>query len=191
VARKPGAGPYEPFAADLTSPDAVNRLAAAVLERYGRVDVLAHVAGGFAGGKAVNEIDSETWDKMFSLNVRAAFYCLREFLPHLRQSPSGRIIAVGSRAGVHISRNMAAYTASKAALHALIQATAAELAGTTLTANAVLPSTIDTAANRSWGSAEQAAKWVTPQSVAAVIIWLASEAAGDINGALVPVYGAA
>jgi NAD(P)-dependent dehydrogenase (short-subunit alcohol dehydrogenase family) len=188
VARKLGSGPYEAFAADLTSPDAVAQLASAVLARLGRLDVLAHVAGGFAGGNIVSDIDSDTWNRMFNLNVNAAFHVIREFLPHLRKSPAGRIIAVGSRAGVQISGNMAAYTASKAALHALVQATAAELAGTNVTANAVLPSTIDTAANRSWGSAEQAAKWVAPQSIAGVMVWLASEAAGDINGALVPVY---
>ena len=161
------------------------------MQRFARVDVLAHVAGGYAGGKPISDIDSDTWKNMFSLNVQAAFHVIREFLPHLRKSPAGRIIAVGSRAGVEISANMAAYTASKAALHALIQATAAELAGTNTTANAVLPSTIDTAANRNWGTAEQASKWVSPQSIAGVMVWLASEAAADINGALVPVYGSA
>jgi NAD(P)-dependent dehydrogenase (short-subunit alcohol dehydrogenase family) len=191
VSRSPGTGAYEPFAADLTSAEAVAELRAAVVQRFGCVDVVAHVAGGFAGGKSVNDIDSNTWTKMFNLNVNAAFHVIREFLPHIRQSSAGRIIAVGSRAGVQISANMAAYTASKAALHALIQATAAEVAGSSTTANAVLPSTIDTAANRSWGSSEQAATWVSPQSIAGVMVWLASEEARDINGALVPVYGGA
>ena len=191
VSRSPGMGAYEPFAADLTSSEAVGRLAAAVMLRFGRVDVLAHVAGGFAGGKQVSEIDPETWTKMFNLNANAAFHTIREFLPHISQSSAGRIIAVGSRAGLQISGSMAAYSASKAALHALIQATAAEVAGTSTTANAVLPSTIDTAANRSWGTAEQAAKWVSPHSIASVMVWLASEEARDVNGSLVPVYGAA
>jgi NAD(P)-dependent dehydrogenase (short-subunit alcohol dehydrogenase family) len=191
VARKAGVGPYEPFAADLTSAEAVAQLAADVLRRFGRVDVLAHVAGGYAGGNPITEIDSGTWQQMLNLNVTTAFHLIREFLPQVKKSSAGRIVAVGSRAGLEISRNMAAYTASKAALHALIQATASELKGTSTTANAVLPSTIDTAANRSWGTAEQAAKWVSPQSIAAVMVWLASEAATDINGALVPVYGGA
>ena len=191
VSRSPGSGRYEPFAADLTSAAAAGRLAGAVIERFGRVDVLAHVAGGYAGGKQVTDIDSETWEKMFNLNVNAAFHVIREFLPHIAKSAAGRIIAVGSRAGLQISPNMAGYSASKAALHALIQATAAELAGTNTTANAVLPSTIDTPANRSWGTAEQAARWVSPRSIAAVMVWLASEAAADVNGALVPVYGSA
>jgi NAD(P)-dependent dehydrogenase (short-subunit alcohol dehydrogenase family) len=191
VARKPGVGAYEPFAADLTSPVEVANLAAAVFERFGRVDVIANVVGGYAGGKPITEINLETWGKMFNLNVNAVFHVVREFLPHVLKSPAGRIIAVGSRAGVQISANMAAYTASKAALHALIQALAAELKDTNTTANAVLPSTIDTDANRSWGAAEQAANWVSPQSIAAVMVWLASEAAADVNGALVPVYGSA
>ena len=189
VARKLGAGPYEPFAADLTSPEAVAKLASDVVKRFGRVDVLAHVAGGYAGGNPITLVDTATWQKMLNLNVTAAFYLIREFLPHLEKSPAGRVVAVGSRAGLQIAGNMAAYTASKAALHALIQATAAELKGTSTTANAVLPSTIDTATNRSWGTAEQAAKWVSPQSIAGVMVWLASEAAADVNGALVPVYG--
>src|SRR5262245_1097917 len=152
VSRKPGDGPYEPFPADLTSQAGVQKLAQAVLNRFDRVDVLAHVAGGFAGGKPVDETDSETWNRMFDLNVNAGFHVIREFLPHIRKSPRGRIIGVGSRAGLQIGANSDAYNASKAAFHVLIQTVAAELVGTNVTANTVLPGVIDTAANRTWGT---------------------------------------
>jgi NAD(P)-dependent dehydrogenase (short-subunit alcohol dehydrogenase family) len=191
VSRKPGTGPYEPFAADLTSQKEVQELARAVLHRLGRVDVLAHVAGGFAGGKPIHETDPETWTRRFNLNVGAAFHVIREFLVHIKKSPAGRIIGVGSRAGVQISANSAAYNASKAAFHVLIQTVAAELVGTNVTANAVLPSVIDTSANRTWGTPAQIARWVAPEAIANVMVWLASNKAKDVNGALIPVYGAA
>jgi NAD(P)-dependent dehydrogenase (short-subunit alcohol dehydrogenase family) len=173
VARKPPSGG---FAADLTSPDQVKKLATAVYDRFGRVDVLAHVVGGFAPG-GITDTSVETWNHMFSMNVTAAFHAIREFVPHLIQSPSGRIIAVGSRAGAQKSAGMSAYSASKAALHALILAVSEDLKGTKVTANAVLPSTIG--------------PLLPPESVANAMVWLASEAAGDVNGALVPVYGKA
>jgi 3-oxoacyl-[acyl-carrier protein] reductase len=186
VARTPKTGPYRPFAADLTSPGAVRELASG----FDRVDVVAHCAGGFQAA-AVAETESAVWDHMFDLNTKAAFHVFREFLPLLRKSPAGRLIAVGSRAGLEPARGIAAYAASKAALHALVLSAAAEVSGTSTTVNAVLPSTIDTPANRTWGSPEQAAKWVSPQSIASAILWLASEGAGDINGALLPIFGGA
>jgi NAD(P)-dependent dehydrogenase (short-subunit alcohol dehydrogenase family) len=159
--------------------------AAEFFTRTGHVDVLAHVMGGFADGTDHPEV----WRRMFDLNFHAALYTILAALPRMKAAGSGRIIAVGSRTGEQLTAGLGAYGVSKAALHALIRQMALELKDTGITVNAVLPGTIDTAANRSWGTAGQAATWVKPQSVANAILWLASDAASEVNGALVPVYG--
>jgi NAD(P)-dependent dehydrogenase (short-subunit alcohol dehydrogenase family) len=179
------------FAADLTRPDSAETMIRSVVERHGRIDVLVHTTGGFASGGSIPETGLDVWQRMMDMNFHAALYTVRAVLPHMTAAGKGRIVAVGSRAGVQLSAGVGAYSVSKAALHALIQTVALEVKDRGVTANVVLPSTIDTPANRSWGSPEQAALWVTPQSIAQVILWLASDAAADVNGALVPVYGQA
>jgi NAD(P)-dependent dehydrogenase (short-subunit alcohol dehydrogenase family) len=177
------------FSADLLQPEAAEDLFRRVVERHGRLDVLVHTAGAFAAGGDVGKTALDTWRRMMDVNFQAALHTIRAALPHL--TAGGRIIAVGSRAGVQLSAGLGAYSVSKAALHALVQTVALEEVNRGITANVVLPSTIDTGANRAWGSAEQQATWVKPESIAKVIFWLASEAAADVNGALVPVYGRA
>lgn len=175
--------------ADLTSADGAKDAVAAVIAEHGRIDVLAHVMGGFAGGTPVQETDDATWSRMMDMNLNAAFRVFREALPHMIAARRGRIVAVGSRAGLLPAVGLSAYAVSKAGLQALVQAVAEEVKDYGVTANVVLPSTMDTAANRSWGTPVEAAAWVKPESVAELIFWLASEAAGDVNGALVPIYG--
>jgi NAD(P)-dependent dehydrogenase (short-subunit alcohol dehydrogenase family) len=177
------------FAADLLRADDADGLFQRVVQRYGRLDVVVHTAGGFAAGGDVAETGLDMWTRMMQLNFHAALNTIRAALPHLRRG--GRIVAVGSRAGVHLSAGLGAYSVSKAALNALVQTVALEVGERGITANVVLPSTIDTEANRSWGTPEEQAKRVKPSSLAEVILWLASEAAADVNGALVPVYGRA
>lgn len=179
------------FAADLTEPEEAADLVSQVMEKHGRIDVLVHAMGGFAADGPVQKTKDDTWRRMMSMNVDAALYICRAVVPLMMEARRGRIVAVGSRAGVQPGPGMAAYSASKAALNALIQSIAAEVAECGITANVVLPSTIDTEANRKWGTPEQISTWVQPKSIADVILWLASDAAGDINGALVPVYGRA
>lgn len=178
------------FRADLTDAQQATGLVQSIVAEKGRIDVLVHVVGGFAPG-SVAATDDATWNRMISTNLTSAFFVIRAVLPHMLEASRGRIIAVGSQAGAHPIKDAAAYSVSKAGLHALIQAAAADTRGTGITVNAVLPSTIDTPANRTWGSPEQRTHWVTPASIAGVIVWLASDAASDVNGALVPVYGGA
>jgi NAD(P)-dependent dehydrogenase (short-subunit alcohol dehydrogenase family) len=179
------------FPADLTDAAQVEAVLNRILERYGTIDVLAHAMGGFAGGSTVSETPLDLWNRMLTLNFQSALYVCRSVSPVMIRAGRGRIVAVGSRAGVQTAAGLSAYAASKAALNALIQTLAIELKDSGVTANVVLPSTIDTEANRSWGTPSDAARWVKPESVAGVIHWLASEAASDVNGALVPVYGRA
>jgi NAD(P)-dependent dehydrogenase (short-subunit alcohol dehydrogenase family) len=153
-----------------------------------RVDVLIHLAGGFDMGKT-DEYSYEDWKRLLDLNLNTTFLTCKHSLAKMRQTGYGRIVTVASRGAVQPVGQMAAYCASKAGVVALTQAIADETKGTNITANCVLASTIDTPSNRQAMGEENAAKWVKPESLAEVICFLASEAAKDVRGAAVPVYG--
>ena len=153
--------------------------------------MLLHLVGGFAGGQPVWETRDDTWQRMLDLNLNTAFYMVRAVLPHMVAAGRGRIVAVGSRTGVEPAANFGAYGVSKAALTALIRTIAAEVRQTGVTANLVLPSVIDTDANRAASPTADFSRWVRPESIAALLLWLASDAAADVNGAAIPIYGRA
>jgi len=178
-------GRFHPIEADLTTTAGCQAVAA----RTGTIDALIHCVGGFAGGKPVAETDDETWDSMMNLNLRAAFSMCRAVLPGMLKAGSGRIVAVGSRTGVEPSAGLSAYGASKAGLVSLIRTLAIELKGTGITANVVMPSVIDTAGNRAAMPRADSSKWVRPESIAGVLLWLASRESADVSGAVIPVYG--
>jgi NAD(P)-dependent dehydrogenase (short-subunit alcohol dehydrogenase family) len=178
-----------PIAADLSTRAGVQQAIGAVLDARGSLDVLVHLMGGFAADGPVGSTSEDTWDRMMSLNARSAFLLFRETVPHLVQAGKGRVIAVGSRAGIDCPGGLSAYAASKAALHALVQSVANETRHKGVTVNAVLPSTIDTAANRAAMPSADPAKWVAPASIASLLVWLASDESRDVNGALIPIYG--
>ncbi len=182
---------FMPIRADLTAANNAEDVVRQVVERWGRIDALAHLVGGFAGGEPVARTGDEVWERMLSLNLRAANSIFRAVLPPMLERGRGRIVAVGSRAGAEPAARLGAYSASKAALHALVRCLAEEVKDTGITVNAVLPSVIDTPANRAAMPGADASRWVRPESIAELIVWLASDAAADINGALVPVYGKA
>jgi NAD(P)-dependent dehydrogenase (short-subunit alcohol dehydrogenase family) len=175
--------------ADLTDAAEARGLADAVMARAGRIDALVHVTGGFTGGQPVHETTDEAWVQMIDLNLRAAFYTLRVVIPYMRKAGRGRIVAIGSRAAVEPGPNVGAYSASKAAMLSLMRTVALENRDTAITANVILPGTIDTESNRKWGTPEDRAKWVAPERIAALAVFLASDAAADITGAAIPVYG--
>ena len=160
-----------------------------VVERFGRLDVLAHTVGGFAAGQPVVDTDDATFQRMLDLNLYSFFYVLRATIPALRRSGRGRIIAIGSRAAVEPGAGVGAYSASKAAMVSLVKTVAAENRDAGVTANVVLPGTMDTTANRAAMPGSDFSKWVQPANVASLTVWLASDAAKDINGAVIPVYG--
>ncbi|MBE9040326.1 3-oxoacyl-ACP reductase FabG [Oscillatoriales cyanobacterium LEGE 11467] len=155
-----------------------------------RVDVLIHLVGGFSMGKT-HEYDFDDWKQDFDLNLNTTFLACKHCLRKMREQAYGRIVTVGSRGAVEPSGEMAAYCASKAAVVAFTKAIAAETKGTNITANVVLPSIIDTPSNRETMGEENADTWVKPQSLGEVIAFLATDAAKDIRGAAVPVYGSA
>jgi NAD(P)-dependent dehydrogenase (short-subunit alcohol dehydrogenase family) len=180
---------FEAIAADLTSSQDTARLVADTIQKFQRIDALIHVAGGFAGGAPIHQTDDATWESMMNVNLRAALNILRAVIPHMREQKRGRIVAIGSRAGVEPSANISAYSASKAALVSLMKTAALENGKLGITANVILPGTIDTPANRSSDPAGDHSKWVSPERLAALALFLASDDAADINGATIPVYG--
>ena len=177
---------FTAMAADVTQDGAARALVAGVVERFGKVDTLVHVMGGFAAG-AVHETDDATWTKMRDMNLTAAFYMARAVIPVMRKARAGKIIAVGSRAAHERHAGIAAYSAFKVALASLIQSIAAENKQFGITANVVLPGTMDTPGNRSPGA--DTSLWVPPEAVARTILFLASDAASHVNAAEIPVSG--
>jgi NAD(P)-dependent dehydrogenase (short-subunit alcohol dehydrogenase family) len=155
-----------------------------------RVDATIHLVGGFSMGKT-HEYQYEQWRKDFDLNLSTTFLICKHSLRRMLDQQYGRIVTIGSRGAVEPGGQLAAYCASKAGVVALTQSIADETKGTNITANVVLPSVIDTPANRQAMGAEKADQWVKPESLGQVICFLASEAAKDLRGAVIPVYGSA
>ena len=173
---------------DISDPAGAARAVEKVVERFGGLDVLVNVAGTFrwetlAGG------DPATWDLLYRVNVATALNMSKAALPHLMASGAGRIVNVGANAALRAGMGMGAYAASKSGVHRLTESLAEETKGKGVTVNAVLPSIIDTPANRVDMPDADFGKWVKPAELAAVIIFLASEKAGAMTGALVPVTG--
>ena len=172
---------------DLTDPAQATKAIDAAATHFGRLDALINIAGGFAF-ETVADGDAKTWQRMFAMNVMTARNASHAALPHLAKSGAGRIVNVGAMGALQAGSGMGPYAASKAGVHRLTEALAAEWKGK-VTVNAVLPSTIDTPANRASMPKADFAKWVAPQELAEVILFLASDAASAITGALIPVSG--
>jgi NAD(P)-dependent dehydrogenase (short-subunit alcohol dehydrogenase family) len=177
-------------------PAKIDSLAAAksavdtTIAHFGKIDLLAHLVGGFAGGQTIADTDDATFQRMFDMNLNSAFHILRGVLPHMRKAGTGRIIAIGSRAAENPGAMVGAYSASKAALVSLIRTVAVENKDAGITANAILPGTIDTLANRKAMPGADTSQWVQPASLASLIVWLTGDGGKDVTGAAIPVYGA-
>jgi NAD(P)-dependent dehydrogenase (short-subunit alcohol dehydrogenase family) len=156
-------------------------------KHFGKLDALVNIAGGFAF-ETVGDGDIKTWHRMHALNVLTALNTSRAALPHLAASKAGRIVNIGAMGALQAGAGMGPYAASKAGVHRLTEALANEWKGK-VTVNAVLPSIIDTKTNRADMPNADFAKWVTPQELAEVILFLVSDAASGITGALIPVSG--
>lgn len=174
---------------DVTDAESVARAAQSALARFGRIDVLANTVGGYRAGQPVHETALDTWDFMLNLNARAAFILSRAVVPPMLAQGAGKIVHVAARAALAGAANAAAYSASKAALVRLVESQAEELKRSHINVNCVLPGTIDTPQNRQAMPKADYSRWVSPEAIADVILFLASDAARAIHGAAVPVYG--
>jgi len=179
------------IAADVTDESSVGAAVASAASAFGRLDVLVHVAGGFAGGRNVESLDAKSVRGMIELNLVSAFLAARHVVPHAKKHGRGRLLFISSRGAVDCQPGAAPSAAAKLGLHALVQTLAKELKHDGVTAHAVLPSVIDTAANRASMPDGKFGDWVKPESIAEVLVFLASEDAAATSGALVPIYGRA
>jgi NAD(P)-dependent dehydrogenase (short-subunit alcohol dehydrogenase family) len=174
---------------DLTDAASAGRLVDCIIQRFQRIDALIHVMGGFSGGKPIAETDDATWDRMMNLNLRSAFHIFRAVIPHMRAAGQGSIVAVASRSAAEPSANIAAYSASKAALVSLVRTAAIENKDRGITVNAILPGAMNTEGNRKADPGADFSRWIPPETVADLILFLTSEPARQITGAAIPVYG--
>jgi NAD(P)-dependent dehydrogenase (short-subunit alcohol dehydrogenase family) len=174
---------------DATDPEAVHQAVEGILSRFGRIDVLANTVGGYRAGTPVHETPLEAWDFMLALNARTAFVLSRAVVPPMLRQGRGKIVHVASRAGLEGGARAAAYSVAKSAVIRLVESLAAEHKRDGLNINCVLPGTIDTPENRKAMPKADHSRWVPPEAIAAVMLFLASDVAWPINGAAVPVYG--
>ncbi|HID50465.1 MAG TPA: SDR family oxidoreductase [Anaerolineae bacterium] len=175
--------------ADVTDAESVEALAGAAVGEYDRIDVLCNIAGGFQMGPPLHETSLKTWDFMLNLNAKSVFLTSRAVVPIMLEQGRGKIVNISSRAGLVGRPYMAPYSAAKSAVIRLTESLAAELKDQGINVNCLLPDTIDTPQNRQAMPNADFSKWVTPQAIADVILFLASSEANPIHGALLPVYG--
>lgn len=173
--------------ADLLDAQQIGQVAAQAIARWGQVNVVCNLAGGFAMGSCVHEAEADEWERMFDMNVRTVLNMSRALVPHLISTGSGKVINVGAYSSAKGLARMGPYVASKDALARLTESMSAELRDYRINVNAVLPGILDTPENRAAMPDADATRWVEPTALADVILFLASDAACAIHGALIPV----
>jgi len=188
-APSPGAGSLEGFSVDVTQEEAVERLVEGIVARFGRLDALVNTVGAYAGGTKLWDLDPKVLDRMFALNFRSGFVLARVAARQMLKQSRGSIINVAAKAAFDHPAGAAAYAASKAAAVAMIDSLAADLKGTGVRANSVIPSIIDTDANRKAMPSADFSKWPKPEDIARVILFLAGDSSKLIHGASIPVFG--
>jgi NAD(P)-dependent dehydrogenase (short-subunit alcohol dehydrogenase family) len=174
---------------DLMTPESLGRMVQSTCERFGGVDALVNTVGGYRGGQPLHEMDLADWDFLFGVNLRTTLLCCRAVIPQMLRQRQGKIVNVASRDGLMGTAGYSAYSASKSAVLRLTESMAAELKLSNINVNCVLPGTIDTPQNRKAVPNGDFSKWVEPEAIADLILFLISDAARAINGAAVPVYG--
>jgi NAD(P)-dependent dehydrogenase (short-subunit alcohol dehydrogenase family) len=160
-----------------------------VSAHFGRIDILANIAGGFTMGPPLHETEDRDWDFMMGLNARSVFNTCRAVVPRMLEQGGGRIVNVSARAATEGKGHMGPYCASKAAVLTLTESLAAEHRDTGINVNCILPGTVDTPQNRAAMPDADHSRWVPTSALADVILFLASDAARCVSGAAVPVYG--
>jgi NAD(P)-dependent dehydrogenase (short-subunit alcohol dehydrogenase family) len=189
AAQKIGAQPPTGVKVDVTDQQAVDQFIAEIIAKHERLDILVNTVGGYAGGTNLWETDSRTYDKMLQLNLKAGFVLAKAIVPQMIQQNRGWIVNIASKAAFDHAAGGALYEASKAAALAMMDSLAADVKPYNINVNSILPSIIDTAANRKAMPGADFAKWPKPEEIARVILFLCSEEARVIHGAAIPVYG--
>ena len=189
IREKLGLAPLLFGSVDLSDMESTRRVMAAIAMRFGRIDVLVNIAGGFQWEK-LEDGDPATWDQLYAMNLRTAVVCCKAALPAMLERGAGRIINIGAGAAAgRAAAGMGAYTASKAGVQRLTESLSEEVKDRGITVNAILPGTIDTPRNRADMPDADFSRWVAPDEIAEVILFLASNAARAVTGASIPVFG--
>ena len=182
-------GVLEGVQVDVTDEAAIEKLINEIVTKHGHLDALVNTVGGYAGGVKMWETERKVFDRMLDLNLRSGYVLARAAVPVMLKQGSGAVVNVAAKAAVDHGAGASAYAASKAAVVALMDSLAADVKGTGVRVNSVLPSIIDTAVNRDAMPDANFATWPKPEEIASVILFLASDAAEVIHGAAIPVYG--
>jgi NAD(P)-dependent dehydrogenase (short-subunit alcohol dehydrogenase family) len=177
--------------ADITKEDHAKKLVSHVINTYDRIDVLVNVVGGYLGGKAVAELDETEWDKMMNMNLKSAFLVSKHVIPLMVSAKHGKMVHISSRTGLKSDGYDSAYSASKSGLIRLVESISEEVKEHGINVNCILPSTIDTEANRKAMPNSDFSKWVKTGDLANLVLFLCSDEAKVINGAAIPAYGLA
>jgi NAD(P)-dependent dehydrogenase (short-subunit alcohol dehydrogenase family) len=177
--------------ADVTKEEEVKRLVSNIISKYGHIHILANVVGGYFGGKSVSELDEKEWDLMITMNLKTAFLISKHVIPQMILSKYGRAVHVSSRTGLRSTGYDSAYAASKSGLIRLVESLAEETKESNINVNCIMPSILDTEANRKAMPTADFSKWVKPEDLANVVLFLCSEDARVITGAAIPTYGVA
>jgi NAD(P)-dependent dehydrogenase (short-subunit alcohol dehydrogenase family) len=179
----------EGYDVDVTDEAEVSKLVEGIIARHGRLDAMVNTVGGYAGGVKLWELDTKLFDQMLALNLRSGYALARAAVRVMLKLGSGAIVNIAAKAAIDHAAGAAAYAASKAAAVAMMDSLAEDLKGSGIRVNSVLPSIIDTEANRKAMPKADFAKWPKPEDIARVVMFLCSDSAKVIHGAAVPVFG--
>ena len=176
--------------ADVTREEQVVRLISAIVERFGHIDILVNSVGGYLGGKSVTDLEEHEWDLMMNLNLKSAFLISKHVIPVMKSSgPGGKIVHISSKTGLKSEGHDSAYAASKSGLIRLVESISQETKELGINVNCILPSVIDTEANRRAMPKADFSKWVKTDDITNVVFFLCSQEAKVITGAAIPTYG--
>ena len=181
--------PIQLIKADITKEEEVARLVSTVMDKYGHIDILVNVVGGYIGAKNIVELDEKEWDLMMAMNLKSAFLISKHVTRHMIASKYGKIIHISSKKGLHAEGSDSAYAASKSGLIRLVESLSEETKKSNINVNCIMPIIIDTQANRKAMPNADFNKWVKPEDLANVVLFLSSEEAKTITGAAIPTFG--
>lgn len=173
---------------DITKEE-VERLVSIVMDKYGHIDILVNVVGGYIGAKSIVELDEKEWDLMMTMNLKSAFLISKHVTRHMISSKYGKIIHISSKKGLHAEGSDSAYAVSKSGLIRLVESLSEETKESNINVNCIMPIIIDTQANRKAMPNADFNKWVKPDDLANVVLFLSSEEAKTITGAAIPTFG--
>jgi NAD(P)-dependent dehydrogenase (short-subunit alcohol dehydrogenase family) len=179
------------FKANVINEEEVEKLVSSIVDKYGHIDILVNVVGAYLGGKTIVELEEKEWDRMMTVNLKSAFLISKHVTRQMISSKYGKIIHISSKLGLHSEGYDSAYAASKSGLIRLVESLSNETKESNINVNCIMPSIIDTEANRKAMPNADFNKWVKPEDLANVILFLSSEEAKTVTGAAIPTFGIA